>query len=308
MTQSEIFTALMDYRNDSVRGDAILDEYFDRILGSVAKVLGLSSEQSAMFGNEQKQSDAINIDEIVTSVPFGSGYEFPDRIPRGGNKHHQEEAILKTHEISSVETGRKTVDNETIHRFLKVYGNDQLGYIASFEEWFSPNRAGEDKPEFYEVIFQTSIYKTAGEALADATPSTEMSVYAGFAPVTAQEPKPITINPSDYEITDGYIGSFGVTWKTATAETLQTAIEAAVIYSDEPIGEIEKHLVAGKPVRWCDSPNYYCDHSHGVILRKRTVKPVQLVECDCGHSVHPSQVMSASLGSSCPDCYDRMSD
>lgn len=30
---------------------------------------------------------------------------------------------------------------------------------------------------------------------------------------------------------------------------------------------------------------------------------------DCGHTVyHQSEVMSASLGTSCPDCYDRMSD
>ncbi len=30
--------------------------------------------------------------------------------------------------------------------------------------------------------------------------------------------------------------------------------------------------------------------------------------CDCGHEVNKSLAMSASLGSSCPDCYDRMSD
>ena len=33
----------------------------------------------------------------------------------------------------------------------------------------------------------------------------------------------------------------------------------------------------------------------------------QMVECACGHSVPRHAVMSASLGSSCPDCYDRMS-
>lgn len=40
----------------------------------------------------------------------------------------------------------------------------------------------------------------------------------------------------------------------------------------------------------------------------RTAQPAALVQCDCGHIVPRSQVMSASLGSSCPDCYDRMSD
>lgn len=31
------------------------------------------------------------------------------------------------------------------------------------------------------------------------------------------------------------------------------------------------------------------------------------VLCDCGHRCPSRQVMSASLGTSCPDCYDRMS-
>lgn len=32
-----------------------------------------------------------------------------------------------------------------------------------------------------------------------------------------------------------------------------------------------------------------------------------MVTCDCGHTVHKSEVMWASMGSACPDCYDRMS-
>ncbi len=44
------------------------------------------------------------------------------------------------------------------------------------------------------------------------------------------------------------------------------------------------------------------------------ISPVQptrttpLVRCDCGHSVPDAQVMMASQGTSCPDCYDEMSD
>ena len=37
-------------------------------------------------------------------------------------------------------------------------------------------------------------------------------------------------------------------------------------------------------------------------------KPVELVECSCGHSVPRALAMSASLGTSCPDCYDEMSE
>jgi len=37
-------------------------------------------------------------------------------------------------------------------------------------------------------------------------------------------------------------------------------------------------------------------------------KPVELVTCSCGHSVPAVQVMNASMGTCCPDCYDRMSE
>jgi len=35
---------------------------------------------------------------------------------------------------------------------------------------------------------------------------------------------------------------------------------------------------------------------------------VEMVRCDCGHTVARNLVMSTSRGTSCPDCYDRMSD
>lgn len=35
--------------------------------------------------------------------------------------------------------------------------------------------------------------------------------------------------------------------------------------------------------------------------------PPATVKCTCGHTVPREWVMSASLGTSCPDCYDRMS-
>lgn len=39
-------------------------------------------------------------------------------------------------------------------------------------------------------------------------------------------------------------------------------------------------------------------------------EPKQIVyrDCDCGHTVEKSLAMIASLGTSCPDCYDRMSE
>lgn len=34
----------------------------------------------------------------------------------------------------------------------------------------------------------------------------------------------------------------------------------------------------------------------------------KMVRCSCGHTVPESWVMSASRGTACPDCYDRLSD
>ena len=36
-------------------------------------------------------------------------------------------------------------------------------------------------------------------------------------------------------------------------------------------------------------------------------RPVETVRCSCGHAVAKALAMSASMGSSCPSCYDRMS-
>lgn len=118
----------------------------------------------------------------------------------------------------------------------------------------------------------------------------------------------ITLDPAQYEITDGYIGSFGRTWDNATAETLADAIALAAKRHSKSEDEIKGLLLDGKNVDYRESSNYYYDHSLGYIRRKRQARAVKLVRCACGHSVEQSQVMSASLGTSCPDCYDRMSN
>lgn len=54
----------------------------------------------------------------------------------------------------------------------------------------------------------------------------------------------------------------------------------------------------------------YDDEWYAVIkmdLPKKPLPPVEMVKCDCGHTVPRCTVMSTSTGSSCPDCYDRMS-
>ena len=47
------------------------------------------------------------------------------------------------------------------------------------------------------------------------------------------------------------------------------------------------------------------------LRKQQAVKPappVKMVKCSCGHTVPSGSAMSASMGSSCPECYDRMSD
>ena len=116
------------------------------------------------------------------------------------------------------------------------------------------------------------------------------------------------MNANEYEITNGYVGSWGVSYTTATAETLSEAIAAAAKRKNVTEERIIEMLQNGVKVAWCDSPNHYYDHGTGYTRSKRTPQPVKLVRCDCGHSVPSVQVMSTSQGTSCPDCYDRMSE
>ena len=44
--------------------------------------------------------------------------------------------ILKTPHVRQVEVGKRNVDGEVIYRFVFVYGNDNLGYVAWREEGF----------------------------------------------------------------------------------------------------------------------------------------------------------------------------
>lgn len=184
MTSQEIFDKLLQYREDSVRGNKMLDEYFDAIMYSVAKVLELSDEQA--------------------------------------------------HELAGEEPREKAEETTMV--------------------------------------------------------------------------KEIVLDPAQFEITDGYVGRLGITFDKATEQTLSDSITKAAERNNKTVEEIKEYLLGGGAVAWCDSPNYYYDHGKGIIRPKKNVKPVQLIKCDCGHSVPQSQVMNASMGSSCPDCYDRMSN
>jgi len=71
-----------------------------------------------------------------------------------------------------------------------------------------------------------------------------------------------------------------------------------------------KHAVYG--MQWGDDW-YACvrdREAYERVLAERASRrqPTRMVTCDCGHTVPAIQAMWANMGSSCPDCYDRMSN
>ena len=67
--------------------------------------------------------------------------------------------------------------------------------------------------------------------------------------------------------------------------------------------EVVTALLAGKVLRNAGE-DWYC------VCRMepapRTASVVELVTCSCGHTIPRGSVMNASLGTSCPDCYDSL--
>lgn len=68
--------------------------------------------------------------------------------------------------------------------------------------------------------------------------------------------------------------------------------------------EVLAHLAAGENLVYGQDWYNKIRQLPTPVLRPAIV----MVRCDCGHDVPQGRRMSASLGTSCPDCYDRMSD
>ena len=72
-------------------------------------------------------------------------------------------------------------------------------------------------------------------------------------------------------------------------------------------------LAAGRSVR-NDGSDWYSNCRDFEVIEKIQAQhlanqpPIEMVKCSCGHTIPRTSVMSASLGSSCPDCYDDMSN
>lgn len=118
---------------------------------------------------------------------------------------------------------------------------------------------------------------------------------------------------AQYEMTSGFVGAMGATWDPVDEATANEALDRATAFLKYPSrAELEKLLNDGRGLAaktGKQSPNYYYDHGMEKIRStNRTTPKIELVKCSCGHSVPRSQVMSASMGTSCPNCYDRMSE
>jgi hypothetical protein len=67
--------------------------------------------------------------------------------------------------------------------------------------------------------------------------------------------------------------------------------------------EVLNYLKTGKELHWDDE--WYAKIK--MDMSEPPERPVEMVKCDCGHTVSRCMVMSSSTGLSCPECYDRMS-
>jgi len=96
-------------------------------------------------------------------------------------------------------------------------------------------------------------------------------------------------------------------WIDMNEDELNQCLDAAMektMYEGKARADLIELLSAGKTL-YCGS-DWYAQFR----MKPAPRQPMPVVEfrCDCGHTVAKSLVMNASLGTSCPDCYDRMSD
>lgn len=110
-----------------------------------------------------------------------------------------------------------------------------------------------------------------------------------------------------YQIDDAY-SDYADTWRDCSDDEYDEIIEMAAEYNKTAPDKILELLNAGKTISYAEQLNYYYTHRTKKIREFREPPPPpEMHKCDCGHTVTAASVMSASLGSSCPDCYDDMS-
>lgn len=117
---------------------------------------------------------------------------------------------------------------------------------------------------------------------------------------------------ANYEISSGYVGSMGQTWRPCPENEVAGILTQAAALNKMDEAELVRLLNDGRGAAadYAQGANYFCDH--GMKKIRSAVRPAppvrKMVKCSCGHTVPAGSVMYASMGTSCPDCYDRMSE
>lgn len=106
-------------------------------------------------------------------------------------------------------------------------------------------------------------------------------------------------------------GCMGIGWIDIQPEDAENFINKAMNFTkmtrEQVIEKLEKGGEVQYDVPW-DSKIHSETHYKSMMERLEASRKTEMVKCTCGHTVPKRQVMGASLGTSCPDCYDKMSD
>ena len=89
---------------------------------------------------------------------------------------------------------------------------------------------------------------------------------------------------------------------------LSKAAKLNTVTTDEIITRLDAGQEIAFDTDWYDRLRCGEAHQRKIDAQKARQKSVKMVRCACGHTISQNLVTSTSQGSSCPDCYDRMSD
>jgi len=107
-------------------------------------------------------------------------------------------------------------------------------------------------------------------------------------------------NWTDAEDADYYIS------KALDREPMQ-----APWFNREPLtdkAQVLDYLANGETLKYDDEWYEMLRDADAAKWQPKPRRVIEMVRCDCGHSVPAGMVMSSSQGTCCPDCYDLMSD
>ena len=115
-------------------------------------------------------------------------------------------------------------------------------------------------------------------------------------------------------MTSKLMGSSAWGWREVTDGTEESKIKRAAIYNDITVEQaLEKidieRLQYGTGLRY--EPLYIMSKKlYDAVRAKKAAADAKIkyIKCDCGCTIPESLVMNSSRGTSCCDCYDRMSD